>query len=58
MNNFKQASVYWNGGYIYTDTNGLKGKNLKVQKALIKAVATKQEFMVTDCMDELPIVYL
>jgi len=38
VDKIKLASVYWDGGYIRTDSVGLTGKHRQVQQALIKAV--------------------
>jgi hypothetical protein len=53
----QQASIYWDGGYLYTDSAGLAGKHLMVQKRLIAAVKKGEKTVVTPAGDELPIAY-
>jgi len=55
VDKIKSASVYWDGGYIRTDSVGLTGKHRQVQQALIKAVKAGKNTVVTAAMDELPI---
>jgi hypothetical protein len=49
-------SVYWNGGYISTDTEGLSGKKILMQRRLIAAVKRSDCSVVTHDGDELPII--
>jgi len=56
-NSNQVAVVYFDGGYIYSDATGLKGKHLAIQKLLIKALKEKSQSIVTSAGDELPVSY-
>jgi len=52
----EKPSVYWCGGYISTDTAGLRGKSLVMQRRLIGAVNRGERSVVSPGSDDLPII--